>query len=125
MKTNKLLIGPIILLLVTTFFTNSKLRDLENSVSTLNNSIFRLDRELDRINGNVSRTLNEFTDGKNWVRKAQAHAVSYNEGEMTAGVDIELAFNELQNDEKIYIFIQAADGDFQDQIDATKAISKN
>lgn len=103
MKTNKLLIGPIILLLVTTFFTNSKLRDLENSVSTLNNSIFRLDRELDRINGNVSRTLNEFTDGKNWVRKAQAHAVSYNEGEMTAGVDIELAFNELQNDEKIYI----------------------
>lgn len=125
MKTNKLLIGIIILLLGTTFFTNSKLRDLENSVSTLNNSIFRLDRELDNINGNVSRTLNEFTAGKTWVRKTQAQAVRYNEEEMTAGVDIELVFNELRNDEKIYIFIQAADGDFQDQIDVTKAISKN
>jgi hypothetical protein len=125
MKTNKLLIGIIILLLVTTFFTNSKLRDLENSVSNLNNSIFRLDRELDNINGNVSRTLNEFTAENTWTRKTQAQAVRYNKEEMTAGVDIEVAFNELQNDEKIYIFVQATDGSFQNKIDATKMISNS
>ncbi|BES63761.1 hypothetical protein SANA_02000 [Gottschalkiaceae bacterium SANA] len=125
MKINKLLIAMIILLVATNFVTISKLQTLENSVSNLNNSIFRLDRELDNINGNVSRTLNEFTAEHTWTRKTRAQAVGYNKEEMTAGVDIEVTFNELQNDENIYIFVQAIEGDFQDQIEVTKTISKN
>ncbi len=125
MKTNKLLISIIILLLFTNFLTHSKLRNLENKVSNLNNSVVRLDNRIGNISGDVSRVLDNFMAENAWTRKVRAQAVRYNEEEMTAGVDIEVEFNELRNDEKIYIVVQDTEGAYQDKIDATEAMNSS
>lgn len=119
MKNNKLVIILAIILLFTQYLNYSKIRTLENQLSNLNNSIYRLDDHVDRISRNVSVSLHEFKLENAWTRKAQAEATHYNEKDQTATIDVEVEFNELRNDERILLHIQNSDGTPIESIDVT------
>ena len=125
MKSNKLLLVIAVILLFTNYLTYSAINNLENRISNLNNSISRLDNRISNISGDVSRSLSEFTAENSWTRKAQARAMHYNDETMSAIIDVEVEFNELRNDEKIYIVIQDSEGNTQDKIDVTEAMKNS
>jgi hypothetical protein len=125
MKSNKLLLVIAVILLFTNYLTYSSIDNLENRISNLNNSLSRLDNRISNISGDVSRSLDEFKAENSWTRNTQARAMHYNEETMTASVDIEVEFNELRNDEKVYIVIQDSEGNTQDKIDVTEAMKNS
>jgi hypothetical protein len=125
MKSNKLLLVIAVILLFTNYLTYSSIDNLENRISNLNNSLSRLDNRISNISGDVSRSLDEFKAENSWTRNTQARAMHYNEEIMTASVDIEVEFNELRNDEKVYIVIQDSEGNTQDKIDVTEAMKNS
>lgn len=125
MKSNKLLVVIAVILLFTNYLTFSAIDNLDNRISNLNNSLSRLDNRISNISGDISRSLDEFKAENSWTRNTQARAMHYNEETMTASVDIEVEFNELRNDEKVYIVIQDSEGNTQDKIDVTEAMKNS
>lgn len=123
MKSNKNLIILIIFLLLTNYLMVSKIDQLENRIANLGNSVYRLDDGMNRISGDISRSLNEFKVENSWTRKARASASRYNEEEQTATVHVEVAFNELRIGEKIYIHVQESEGSKLEKIDVTPALN--
>lgn len=125
MKSNKLLIIFAAILLFTNYLTFSAIDRLENRVSNLNNSVSRLADRMSNISGDVSRSLSEFNAENSWTRNSQARARHYNEETMTVVVDVEVEFNELRNEEKVYVVVQDLNGSVQDKVDVTEALNNS
>lgn len=119
MKKNKLLIIITIILLVTNYLTFSAIDRLENRISNLNSSVNRINDRMEGISGDVARKLNEFTTENSWTRKTCLKPGHYNEETMKVTVDVEVEFNELRNDEKVYIFIQNLNDNHHNKVDVT------
>ena len=119
MKNNKILIVVIVLLLATNLLTYMKVGRLEDDLNRVNNNLFGIDRSIGEISNNVSRELYEFKMENAWTRKARAEAVSYNEDTETAGVKVEVEFNELGKDELIYVVVQDSQGSIVKRMDVT------
>lgn len=119
MKTNKILMIAIILLIATNFLTYSKVGRLEDELSRVNNTLYRMSDRIEDISGDVSRQLYEFKLENAWTRKAGAEAVSYNEKDQTAGVKVEVEFNELGKDERVFIVVQDSQGSIVKKTDVS------
>lgn len=125
MKANKsLLILIIIFLCANSYLTFSKLNRLENRIANLNHSVYRLEDQIDRINGDVSRTLQSFKEENSWTRKAHAEAIGYQDVDKSATVKVEVAFNELKNGELIYLSVKDEEGNHVDKIGVTPALNE-
>lgn len=125
MKSNKpLLILLIIFLSANSYLTFSKLNRLENRIANLNHSVFRLEDQIDRISGDVSRSLQTFKEENSWTRKAHAEAIGYQEADKSATVKVEVEFNELKTIEMVYLAIQDEEGNPVDKIDVTPALNE-
>jgi|GEM_PF-2949576 len=119
MKNNKILMIVIILLLATNFLTYSRVGRLEDELSRVNNTLYRMSDRIEDISGDVSRQLYEFKLENAWTRNARAEAVSYNEKDQTAGVKVEVEFNELGKDELVSIVVQDSQGSIVKRADVT------
>ena len=125
MKSNKLLIIFAVILLFTNYLTYSAIDRLENRVSNLNNSVSRLVDRMSNISGDVSRSLSEFNAENSWTRNSQARARHYNKETMTVVVDVEVEFNELRNEEKVYVVVQDMNDSVQDKVDVTEVLNNS
>ncbi len=122
MKKNKILIMVIVLLLAINFLTYMKVGRLEDDLNQVKNSLFGIDRSIGEISNNVSRELYEFKMENAWTRNARAETVSYKEESETAEVKVEVEFNELGKDERIYIVVQDSQGSIVKQMDVTSEL---
>jgi hypothetical protein len=124
MKNNKLLIVMLVLLLISNVLTYGRVGRLENDLSNVKNNLYHMDNNIREISNDVSWQLNRFTEENAWTRMARAEAVTYNEANETAGVEIKVEFNELRVDEEISILVQDDKGNLMDSIEATDALNK-
>lgn len=125
MKSNKVLIIIAVILLFSNYLTYSAIDNLENRVSNLNNSVSRLADRVNNISSDVSMSLNEFSAENSWTKKAKAIGVNYKEKSNTVTVDVAVEFNELKNDETVYIVIQDTDNNVLEKVDVTKELNKS
>jgi outer membrane murein-binding lipoprotein Lpp len=125
MKSNKILIVFAVLLLFSNYLTYSAIDRLENRVSNLNNTVSRLSNDMNNISGQVSRSLNEFISENSWIGISEVRAGHYKEETMTVEVDVKVEFNELENEESVYIVVQDTEGNVMDKIDVTEDLKSS
>lgn len=125
MKNNKYWIAIFVLLLLSNAFTYGKVSRLENEISGLNNTLYRMNDRIGNISRDVSRVLDDFKVENSWTRKVRAEAVRYNDEDDTAGVEIEVEFNELSKDETITILVQDDQGALVERMDMTEFMNDN
>lgn len=125
MKNNKLLTAILVLLLISNAFTYGKVSRLENEISGLNNTLYRMNDRIGNISGDVSRVMADFKAENSWTRKVRAEAVRYNDEEEMAGVEIEVEFNELRKDETLTILIHDAQGALVEGLDMTEVMNNS
>lgn len=104
-KGRKLIILLLAAILVLNIYQNAKISELKNDLRNQRYSFNRINEDINQINGDVYDTLNEWERENRWIRDSGYEIKSISDDLQDMTISVFWDFNNLKNDEKVYLNI--------------------